>query len=459
MQSILFQKKKNALAALYTGDSVAFRNYLESLQLRIKGQWREAGDTLIKCAESYYALKMMIETATLYYDAAECYLRVDKSEALLALKKSVKAYCDIVRFDVAGTIERKIAEIHYRILHWEDAYNHFKKSADFFSGDRDLDQSDRCLDYAAECAIQIGKYEEARQIYEAIAKSCVNTNLRRFQSTKKLLKAIFCMMGKSVFIEDEIPIVVSKKKKKDKDKDKKNKSQTQETTTAAPPVAAITAGGSVEGGMSSVTSRTSIEDDNSSINTAETKPPGVPPAPVPEKTSINLGDNNSTVDHSSNTAKTSYTQNDGDQQTLNALSFMGMEEQQIQAKLPKDATYYHHLPKEFKFQMQETVRMKYTEIADVIVSYEYFDSFWKCSKERYFLDNLMKFREESNYFDFIDHLYYWNNVYPLDEVSLILLKIPVQELEKERENSKIARLNVEVNNAIRGLRQTTFSMK
>jgi hypothetical protein len=481
MHSILLQRKKDALAQLYTGDSIAFRNYLESNQLKIKGQWREAGDKLMKCAEAYYSLKMMLETATLYYDAAECFLRVDKSEALAALRKSVKAYCDIGRFDIAGRIERRIADLHYRILHWEDAYTNYKKAADFFSGDRDLEQSDLCLDRAAECAVQIGKYEEAREMFETIAKSCVNSNLRRFQASKRLLKAIFCLMGKYIYIDDEEPILVTTKKRmkaaKKAAEDKKKEENTNNNTVISP-----TGGGSVDA-MSSLTPRNSFrsDDGNSSIATADVgRHPGggtsIPPPPPaqkqepPSKTSFSEADrgrsslslDGGSVDNSV-TTKTSFQDTETDagggtagNKSLNALSFMGLAEEQIHAKLPRDAVYYHHLPKKYVFEMSETVKLKYTDIEDTMNYYKSIDCLWSCSKEYFFLYNLLKFRKESNYFDFIDHLYHWNNIHPFDDISLILLKMPVQELEKERENKKIAKLNVEVNNAIKTQRQSVF---
>lgn len=467
MQGILFQKKKQALASLYTGDSVAFRFYLESIQLRIHGKWREAGDKLVKCADFYASLKMFLETATIYSEAAECYIKVDKSEALLSLRKSIKAYCDIGRFDIAGKIERRIAFMHYRILHWDDALLHFKKASDFFSGDRDLEQSDRCLDKAAECAIQIGNFDEARMIYENIAKSYINTNLRRFQAPQKLMKAIFCMFGKAIIIEDEVPISITKKGKSEK---KKNKPGSNSLPAPSNDAKAPHGEGSVvTGGMSSVTSRTSIrsEDDNSSIQTLETRNsvnlsnPAPPQQPVSEGSLDNRQSINTVnTENSSQTGKTSFQdslENEEAGKPVSSLSFIGMSEDQIHAKLPRDAILNHSLPKEYKYQMSESVKLKYGEIEDRLDFYNTVDFSWKNSKECFFIKNLLKSRKESKYFDFIDHLYYWNNVHPLDDVSLILLKFPVLELEKERENTKITKLNIEVNNAIRTQRPTVFS--
>eukprot|EP01040_Poterioochromonas_malhamensis_P001488 gene1488-1576_t len=481
MKGILLQKKKEALAALYTGDSIAFSYYLDSVKLKIQGQWREAGDKLVKSAEFYYNIKMLIESATIYYEAGDCYLKVDKSEAIQSFRRSVKAYCDIGRFDIAGRIERKIGYIHYRIMHWEDAYSHFRKASDFFSGDRDLDQSDLCLEKAAECAVYLNNYTDAQGIYEIIAKSCINTNLRRFQSCRKLLKAIFCMFGKYVPIEDEIPLIVNGKGGIQKHLDKLKEQQQQN-----PVLGSIETTGP---GNSSLTTRNSIrsDDDNSSIRTAETRhdnfppttganlPPLGSPAPTTNGNTVAttpgaastpgggpapaISINSIASDDQSTQTKTSYAESFQPQgkKSMSALSFQGMKQDQIIKKLPDDAKYHHGLPRQWQYNMPEILKLKYDEIEERCEYYCIIDYLFKCSKEYFFIKNLLKYRRECNYFEFIDHIYYWNNIYPLDEISLILLKYSILEMQKESENHKIAKLNIEVNNAIRNRRNKNFS--
>jgi tetratricopeptide (TPR) repeat protein len=505
MQGILLQKKKEALTALYTGDSVAFRYYLDSIELRVKGLRREAGDKLVKSADTYSSLKMSVEAATIYYESGECFIKVDKTEAINCFRKAAKVYCDIGRFDIAGCIERRIAIMHYRIFHWEDALYHFKKAADFFSGNRDIDQSDRCYEICAECSIQIGKYDEARTIYETIARSCVTTNLRRFVSCRYLLKAIICLLGKELFIDDVKPIIINGKSatayqlntnlQKELEKIKNQYTKPGDVMEGA-------ANASIEGGggTASITSRTSMRsndaDDNSSIQTLEQQQktsaavaitsPGnaaaalnaannAVPAVTSPKSSANLGNpndqasvggkasvhdqstaigNTSFQDRSSATAGApSYLAN---RQGMTSMQFQGLTEEQITPKLPHDAVVHHGIPKEFKYEMEDNVRNKYNEIQDRLNYYTLIDFMWKGSKEYYFLSNLLKFRCECNYFDFIDHLYYWNNVYPFTDVSLICLKFPIIEMQKERENIKITKLNIEVNNAIRNRRTKKF---
>lgn len=197
MEKIL-QRKKSALAALYTSDSTAFKLYQESIVLRTAGKWRDAGDKLVKSADLYLFLRLTTEAATLYFEAGDCYMKVDRGEALKAFQQAIKTYCEVGKFVIAGQIEKRVATLHYRVENYEDAATHFHKASNFLSGDGILDQSDYCLEKAAECYIYTGEYREAQKIYETLARNCVNSNLRRLQARTFLLWSCVCLLGQIV---------------------------------------------------------------------------------------------------------------------------------------------------------------------------------------------------------------------------------------------------------------------
>lgn len=188
-------KKKNKLSIAFTNEIIASKLYHDSINLRIRGAWRDAADLLVKCAEVYLHIKMILEAACFYTEAAEAYMHVDKGEALVAYQKSIKIYCDVGRFDIGGKLEQQVGYINLYAQHWEDAALHFRRAANFLSGDKLLDQSDHCLEKSAECLIRIGEYKEASHLYQLVAKSCVNSNLRRFNSLDNLLMSILCLMA------------------------------------------------------------------------------------------------------------------------------------------------------------------------------------------------------------------------------------------------------------------------
>eukprot|EP01038_Epipyxis_sp_PR26KG_P007068 gene7068-9647_t len=308
-QDHLTAQSLNKLAVIIAHDAEAIKLYQSAIDFKTKGMWRDSGDKLLKCAEVYLLLKSQMEAATIYTEAAESFGKVDKTEALRAYRLAIKVYCDIGRFDIAGKLERNVANINLQSKHWEEAAFHYKKAANFLSSDKLIDQSDICLDKAAECLIRIGEYFEACKTYEIIAKSCVNTNLRRFNARDYLLKALFCLIG--------IPV----------------------------------------DGMYN---------------------------PI----QINLNKNSAAIDATPNE----------------------VEEPTMQFSSSQD---------------------KYEQIIIKCKQYEEIDFMWKCCIEYSFIKNIMAARLNNNLDEFIDQVYYWNNVKPLSSLMLRLSKTMLEEIQQE----------------------------
>ena len=95
--------------------------------------------------------------------------------------------------------------------------------------------------------------------------------------------------------------------------------------------------------------------------------------------------------------------------------------------------------------IQEATDLKYNRILETISEYKMVDFLWKLSKEVLFLQNIVKARKEWNKHDFADHLYYWNNVKPIDRMSLLMFKEVYQEFinEFQRREIRIKRLDAQ----------------
>jgi hypothetical protein len=74
---------------------------------------------------------------------------------------------------------------------------------------------------------------------------------------------------------------------------------------------------------------------------------------------------------------------------------------------------------------------KYTGVIWKIHEFEALDFLWRTSKEALFLLNIMYFRLDWDEDEIADHIFYWNNVQPLDRVCLKLLKVVVDEVRDE----------------------------
>eukprot|EP00602_Paraphysomonas_sp_CaronLab_P011331 CAMPEP_0185040614 /NCGR_PEP_ID=MMETSP1103-20130426/38876_1 /TAXON_ID=36769 /ORGANISM="Paraphysomonas bandaiensis, Strain Caron Lab Isolate" /LENGTH=437 /DNA_ID=CAMNT_0027579989 /DNA_START=44 /DNA_END=1354 /DNA_ORIENTATION=+ len=175
-------------------ETAALLFYQASISFRACSKWRDAGDALVRCASLHHLrLKCYQEAAALYCEAAEVYEKVDKNDALKNYKQSVSIYCDLGVFMIAGRLQRRLAEIHFELRHWEEAGDSFRKAADFLSSNPD--QSDYCLEKSARCLIECKEYHAASELYVIVAESCVQGNMKFFNATPLLFRALLCEMA------------------------------------------------------------------------------------------------------------------------------------------------------------------------------------------------------------------------------------------------------------------------
>jgi hypothetical protein len=186
-------------------DEATYYYLRASIAYKACSKWRYAADILVKLAELYAKQKMIAEAAAIFTDAAETFAKVDKNESIMCYRKAIAYYCDLGRFDVAGRMERKIAYVHFISKHWHESAIHYKNAGNFLSGEMLLDQSDYCFEKCVQCLIMVDKLQDARDMLEIIAASCVQTNLRRFHARDYLMRAVFCELGKPMIMVDAEP--------------------------------------------------------------------------------------------------------------------------------------------------------------------------------------------------------------------------------------------------------------
>ena len=291
--------------------------FRKSIKFKKIGKWRDAANCDKMCGKLLKQMKKPLEAATMFTEAGFGYIKIDKTEALSSLNDAIIIYCDYGRFDVAARLERKVADLQYINKHWEEAALHFRKAANFLSGEQMFDQCDSCLELAAYCFVEMKEYQKAAYTYVSIAQGCVQSNLRSFNARDFLMKAILSLLATPIVVVDPLSAVVTNARGK-----------------------------------------------------------------VIERTPL---------------TKKEKEQHAEDMLVLRI----------------------------------EAARVKYEDISSKIVSYGKIDVLWKCCKESTFMKNIVKYRLEWDTTNFARHLYYWNNVRPLDRQSVAMLKTIYVELEQE----------------------------
>jgi alpha-soluble NSF attachment protein len=182
-------------------ETAALLYYQASISFKACSKWRDAGDSLHRCAQLHHLrLKAIPEAAMLYSEAAEVYEKVDQNDAIKNYKLAVSSYCDLGIFAIAGRLQRRLSEIHFDLRHWEEAGDGFRKAADFLNSHPE--QSDYCLEKSAICLIHCEEYQAAHDLYVIVAESCVQTNLRYLNTRQKLFRASLCLLALPIEPDD-----------------------------------------------------------------------------------------------------------------------------------------------------------------------------------------------------------------------------------------------------------------
>jgi tetratricopeptide (TPR) repeat protein len=194
---VALNKKMIANGFALKFETAALYFYQASVSYRASSKWREAGDALCRCASLYQLrLKSFSEAAALYTEASEAYSKVDNNDTMKCLTQAISIYCDLGVFSVAGRLQRQVADLHRSMRHFEEAAEAYRKAADFLS--TVPGQSDLCLEKSADCFIECGEYQLASDLFELLAESCAQSNLKFFQAKFHLFHAVLCQLAMKV---------------------------------------------------------------------------------------------------------------------------------------------------------------------------------------------------------------------------------------------------------------------
>ena len=187
-------------------DEATFYYYRASMAFRACERWRDAAESLTKCANVFLHQKMYSEAAVLFTEASDLYSKIDKIDCVQTIQEAVSIYCDTGRFDVAGKLENDVAMTYFNLMDWDEALIHFRRAADFFVSEQLLDHSDRCLEKAAHCLMEKEEYTKASEVYILIAEGCTRNNLQSFNCIDHLFMALICLLGNPTSKEDKYSI-------------------------------------------------------------------------------------------------------------------------------------------------------------------------------------------------------------------------------------------------------------
>jgi alpha-soluble NSF attachment protein len=165
-------------------------------QYKVAKKWQEAGDAFAQCAGLEIKLKSNHEASSFYVEAANCYGKVNPTEAITFFRNAIALHCESGRFNQAAKLTKQIAELFEQDGNKEEAITNYDQAADYYSGENSTQAANQCLLKVASYSAELEKYDKAVEIYTSVGEQCLESNLLKFNAKGHFLNAGLCILCK-----------------------------------------------------------------------------------------------------------------------------------------------------------------------------------------------------------------------------------------------------------------------
>lgn len=162
---------------------------------------QKAGEAYYKAGETLLLAKSSIEAAHAFSDAATCWRKTSPKEAAQCLERLISLVADEGRFSMAAKHEKDLAELYEKdILDIDSAMVHYERAAELYDQENAPGSAKPCLIKLAKFAAEKGDYPKAIELYEKIAKGCLENRLTQWGSREFFFKAGVCYLAQQDLI-------------------------------------------------------------------------------------------------------------------------------------------------------------------------------------------------------------------------------------------------------------------
>ena len=166
-----------------------------SLSLTHPTTGKDAGACFERASEMQVKLDARHEAAAACVEAAKCYQKTDKADVVRALHSAVALYSEIGRLAMAARSLRDVGEaLEKGGGSSEAAVEFYGQAADLFSGEEQHAEASKCRLRVAALSAEAGRYGEAAEIFEDIARAAVDSPLLKYGAKGHLLNAGICRL-------------------------------------------------------------------------------------------------------------------------------------------------------------------------------------------------------------------------------------------------------------------------
>ena len=178
--------KYSHASSLFVASAEAYRMYL---------QWRPAADAYTRACEAERAQAAVLPAAVLAADAAECFARVDASEAVRQFTLASGLFATQERFLPAANLMMRAGELQEGDNALTAAAGAFEAAAHYFLADDEYSMAVRAYHRAGACLMLEEAFEPAHEQFERAARVALDDNLTKWHAPRLVLDAGLALLA------------------------------------------------------------------------------------------------------------------------------------------------------------------------------------------------------------------------------------------------------------------------
>lgn len=171
---------------------------------KVGGFHTEAGDAFMSAANIYKdETNNSMEAGKCLTSAGHSYKKTDSQKAISAFRESISLLCDAGRLTPAARLSKEVAELFETQEDGNEesvqlAIDSYQQAAELYDMEQQKSQSNQCLAKVAELSSAAKDPPDlirASQIYESLGKTCLDSNLLKYNAKGYFLQCVFCHLA------------------------------------------------------------------------------------------------------------------------------------------------------------------------------------------------------------------------------------------------------------------------
>eukprot|EP01084_Bolivina_argentea_P312307 540683_1 len=158
-------------------------------QYKITKRYNEAGIAYKKGAEIYISIDDMISAKQAYKESGKCFSHIDIQQSIVSYSNAIKIDLDCDRLSQAARLQEEIAKMLFDNDEISKAIIAYEQTAEYYHIEHNKIRENKMLIMVAQLCGTEENWKKAANIFETVAKDCVDNKAMRWSVKEYLFKA------------------------------------------------------------------------------------------------------------------------------------------------------------------------------------------------------------------------------------------------------------------------------